>query len=130
MPLDAKGLLITNGLCGPACCALLTASFGLVCGCQFRVEVIGGGGYYPYHVVTPYYTPRRAPPQETCLVLVDIRLGDNHWRKSYVVDKGKGDTIVTFINTFNKVKRTVVGAVSSFNRAMKKVLVYFSPKNK
>lgn len=127
---NAKGLIITGGLGGPACCALLTAGFHLVCGCSFRVEVIGGGGYYPHHVVTPYYTPMRAPAQDSCLVLVDVKLGESHWRKSYVVDKGKGDTIITLINTFNKVKSRVVGAVTSFKRAVKKTIVYFSRRDK
>ena len=96
-----------------------------------EVQVIsGGGGYYPYHVVTPYYTPMRSPAQETCLVIVDVKLGGNHWRKNYVVDKGRGDTIVKIINTINKVKSTLVGAVTKFKRAAKKTIVYFSRKDK
>ena len=128
---NAKGLLITGGLGGPACCAMLTAGFGLVCGCQFQVQVIsGGGGYYPHHVVTPYYTPMRALAQDSCLVLIDVKLADNHWRKSYVVDKGRGDTIIKIINGINRVKSSVVGAATSFKRAIKKAFVYFSDKDK
>jgi hypothetical protein len=127
---NAKGLIITGGLGGPACCALLTANFSLVCGCVFRVEVVGGGGYYPHHVITPYYTPMRAPAQDTCLVLVDVKLGENHWRKSYVVDKGKGDTIVKIIDTINKAKAKFVGMASAITRTAKKVLVYFSSNDK
>ena len=129
---DAKGLIITGGLCGPACCALITANiFSLVCGC--KIEVIppsGGGGYYPYHVVTQYYTPWRAPAQDTCLVLVDIKLGDNHWRKSYVVDRGKGDTIITIVKVFNKLRAGVTAAATSVKRVAKKALVYFTPSDK
>jgi hypothetical protein len=129
----AKGLIITGGLGGPACCALLTANiFSLVCGCSFQVFQPGnaGGGYYPYHVVTPYYTPWRAPAQDTCLVLVDIKLGDNHWRKSYVVDRGRGDTIITIVKVFNKVRAGVTAAATSVKRVAKKALVYFTPKDK
>lgn len=127
---NAKGLIITGGLGGPACCALITAQFSLVCGCDFRVEVVGGGGYYPHHVITPYYTPMRAPAQDACLVLVDIKLGENHWRKSYVVDRGRGDTIIKVMSTFNRIKGKIIGAVTSFNRAVRRTLVYFTRKDK
>jgi hypothetical protein len=127
---DAKGLIITGGLGGPACCALLTANFSLVCGCDFRIVVTGGGGYYPHHVVTPYYTPMRAPAQDTCLVLVDIKLNEHHWRKSYVVDKGKGDTIITIINTFNKIKSRIVSTVTSFDHAIRRTWAYFNSSDK
>jgi len=127
---SAKGLIITGGLGGPACCALLTASFSLVCGCDFRIEVVGGGGYYPHHVVTPYYTPMRAPAQDTCLVIVDIKLQEHHWRKSYVVDKGKGDTIITILDAFNRIKSSIVGTVSTFKRTIKRSWAYFGTKDK
>lgn len=127
---NAKGLIITGGLGGPACCSLITAQFSLVCKCAFQVQIVGGGGYYPYHVITPYYTPQRAPAQDTCLVLVDIKLGDNHWRKSYVVDRGKGDTLIKMMTAFHRYKGKFVGAVTSFNRALKRTYVYFTSNDK
>lgn len=127
----AAGLIITGGLCGPACCALITANiFSLVCGCRLEVITTPGGGYYPYHVVTPYYVPWRSPAQDTCLVLVDIKLGDNHWRKSYVVDRGKGDTIITIVKVFNKIRSGVTAAATSVKRVARKALVYFTPSDK
>jgi hypothetical protein len=63
-------------------------------------------------------------------VLVDVKLGDNHWRKSYVVDKGRGDTIIKIINIYNKVRANIVGAATSFNKIARKALVYFTPKDK
>lgn len=127
---NAKGLIITGGLGGPACCALITAQFSLVCKCSILVVTSPGGGYYPYHVVTPYYTPWRAPAQDTCLVLVDIKLGDNHWRKTYVVDRGKGDTIITIVKVFNKIRSGVTAAATSVKRVARKALVYFTPSDK
>ena len=127
---NAKGLIITGGLGGPACCALLTASFGLVCGCSFRVEVVSGGGYYPHHVVTPYYTPMRSPAQETCLVMVDVKIQNFHWKKSYVVDKGKGDTVISIVDKINKIKSVIVEAVASFSRGIKRMRVSFKEKDK
>lgn len=128
---STKGLIITGGLGGPACCVLLTANiFSLVCGCKLQIITSPGGGYYPYHVVTPYYTPWRAPSQDTCLVLVDVKLGEDHWRKSYVVDRGKGDTIITIVKVFNTIRSGVSAAATSIKRVAKKALVYFTPRDK
>lgn len=148
---NAKGLIITGGLCGPACCALITAQFGLVCGCVF-VEVAppGSGGWAQYPVTnipgvpkgSPYYTP--APKnygKEMRYILVTVKWKEREWKRSYLVSKDVADMLVSVSGVFNKVAVKVRGlfhatgnnvqvAVSGLHRVVKKVIAVLKQDDK
>ncbi len=126
---NAKGLIITNGLGGPACCALLTAGFGtgLVCGCKFQVEIVTGGGPY---IAAPYFSPiGQKLDQETRLVLIRV-VYDNEirWRKQYIIDKPKADILVEIIGFINAIKDKTSILVQNLKQTTAKVIATFVDK--
>lgn len=132
------GAIITKGLGFPACCAIITAPFGLVCGCI--VEPVpppdnaggGGGGLYP--VLPPlYHTPRgqRVPTIDTRLVTITIKMKDKEvWRRKYVVNKYKGDIVVNVINIINRIKEKTSVGVNNIRQVVRRVSVWFKKEDK
>ena len=127
------GLIITKGLGAPACCTLLTANFGLVCGCS--VEIItppvggggGGGGYIP--VRPGYYIPvDRTWTKDTRIVVVTVKMGENTWRKHYVVDEPKAQYLVTVANIINNVAGKVRISIEKIKHISKKIIATFIDK--
>lgn len=98
--------IITGGLGGSACCSILSANFGLNCGCTVEVVIppppifTGGSGGGP---VSGFFVPLPLKmKQQTRMVLVTVKFSqDNAWRRSYVVDVSRADMVVKIINLIN-----------------------------
>lgn len=122
--------IITKGLCAPACCALLTANFGLVCGCHISViepPTGGGGGFIP--VQPGYLIPvDRTWTQSTRIVVINVKLGEHTWRKHYVVDEPKAKYLVTAINIYNTIADKVRISVAKVKQTTKRVFATFLDK--
>ncbi len=128
---NAKGLIITGGLGGPACCALLTAPFSLVCGCVFVQITPGTGGWAQFPVTnipgvppgSAYYTP--APKnygREMRYVVVTLKWSGREWMRRYLVHKDIADMIVTVSGVFSNITVTVKGL---FHATGSNVQVFF-----
>lgn len=130
---SAKGLIVTGGLGGPACCALLTAPFSLVCGCVLiTVSPPGTGGWAQYPVTnipgvppgSAYYTP--APKrygQEMRYIMLTVKWSEREWIRRYLVQKDTADILVSVVGAFNNITVTVKGL---FHATGSNVQVFFS----
>lgn len=118
--------LITKGLGGPACCGIITAQFGINCGCSISVipvpEGKGGGG-----PVAGFYVPLpKKLQQRTKMVLVTVKFSPTWtWRRSYVVHTNKADMIVKVINFANNMKDKVAVGVEKIKTAKRTVAARF-----
>ena len=122
--------IITNGLGGPACCVLLTASFGLVCGCHIVVvSGAGGGGPYPPSAVNPGLIPAdRIWTQGTKIIVVKVNMGEHKWEKHYVVDDPRAKYVITAVKIINTVLEKVRISVAKIKHISKKVIAVFRNK--
>ena len=120
--------IILKGLGGAACCALLTANFGLNCGCSIEVVIpppinTGGGG-----PVGGFFVPfPKKLEQRTRLVLVTVKFSrEMAWRRSYVVDVSRSDMIVKVINIVNSFKDGLSVGVDKIRTAGHTVMAIFN----
>jgi hypothetical protein len=148
---SAKGLIITGGLGGPACCALITAPFGLVCKCVLEVfPPSGGGGWAQYPVTnipgvppgSPYYTPApRNYAEELRYIVLTFTWKNKEWKKGYVVKKSVADFIISVSGAFTNIKVKITGlfhatgnnvkvAVFGLKRVAKKVIAVLKQDDK
>lgn len=115
-------LIITKGLGGPRCCALITAQFGLVCGCKIEVVLPGGGGPYPGSEML--YTPTTTKlNRSTALVIVTVKIKEHTFRKQYVIDREKAEIMVSVREFVNVIKEKIQLKVDNIKEVTKKVIV-------
>lgn len=94
--------IITGGLGAEACCALITAKFGLNCGCFIDIIVPppSGGGAIVHRGIT---VPLRSNIKECDrIVLVTVKFSEQKvWRKRFIVDVCHTDRAVKIVNMIN-----------------------------
>lgn len=120
--------IITKGLGAPACCALITASFGVNCGCSIEIIVpppSGGGGPVP---ISGFYVP--FPKNlEKCdrIVLVTVKITEKMvWRRQYIVDVCNADKMVKAINFANNIKDKLIIGVDQIKHISGRVTAIFT----
>lgn len=123
-------MLITRGLGGPACCTLLTASFGLVCGCTVQVvePPTPGGGGGSFAVEPGIYVPWPKANLRDCdrVVVVTVKFSpEKVWRKSYAVDVCNVNRMVKVINIVNAATRRLAVGVENVKHAARRVTALF-----
>lgn len=118
--------IITKGLGTPACCSLITAQFGLNCGCF--IEIItpppSGGGAIIHRGIT---VPLR-PNIKQCdrIVLVTIKFSEKSvWRKRFIVDVCHTDRMVKVINIVNATMRNVSIGVNNIKKITHSITTIF-----
>jgi hypothetical protein len=104
-------------------------------GCPIEIEIItGGGGGGPYPVVSRgpgYYTlDPRFLTKTTKYVMINVRIGDNQWKKHYVVETDKADLAITIINWANRLKENISVGINHIKRVGGKVTALFSRDDK
>lgn len=112
----AGGLIITKGLGGPACCSLITAVFGLVCGCTFVPPTppsIGGGGPYNPILFTPI---GQKIDNNSKIVMITVTMGEHQWKKMYAIDRDKQAIAAEVYDFFNSVQRNTNISVLDFTK--------------
>lgn len=121
---NSYGGLITNGLCLPACCGMITMHFSLF---KCKVEIVepptGGGGGGGFATGPGYYAvPATTSNLCTKYVIIDIKFTKKYqWRKHYVVDCEKADGIVkvfNFVNTMKSKTRVGIDKIKQSRRAV------------
>jgi hypothetical protein len=122
-------LLITKGLGGPACCAILTAGFGLVCGCTIQVvePPDGGGGGGSYAIEPGIYVPwPKKIPAKSKTVFISVKFSETkRWSRSYVLDAVRADMVVRAINVANAATRKLSVGVENVKHAARRVTALF-----
>lgn len=125
--------IITKGLGGPACCTLIVAQFGLGSVCKVEViippsEAIGSGGGI---AVRGFHVPFPSPiKQNDRIVLITVKVSDNTFRKSYVLDVKKADIIVKISNIIDIMREKVNIGVGGINQLKRTVTAFFTKSNK
>lgn len=122
---NAYGAIITKGLGFPACCYLLTAPFGLACGCEITPVPpnVGTGGSTPVYL-TPLVVPLgQRIDTNTRLVILTIKHRENlKWKKEYIISKRKAAILVEVLNFVNAVKDKTAITVSNLKQAALRVI--------
>lgn len=114
--------IITWGLGAPACCTLLTANFGLACGCTIVVVPGGGGG--GQLTVPEFYTPMTPRwTKTTALVIVTVKIRDNVYRRQYVVDRDKAAILISISNFIDRMKEKAQIGIGKITNATRRVAV-------
>jgi hypothetical protein len=128
--------IITKGLGLPACCAMITANFGLVCGCKIQVinppiDISGGGGG-SYAVAPGIYVPwPKSVQKNTKMVLITVKFNqDKTWRQSYIISTRKADIVVRVIGIVNAMTAKLQVGVRQLKHAARKVTAAFTNRNK
>lgn len=127
--------LITKGLGMPACCALLTANFGLICGCSIAIiepPPGGGGGGGSYAVEPGIYVPwpKKITPKSK-MVLVTVKFSpEKTWRRSYVLPNTQANILVKAFNVVNSATAKMTVGVNQLKLATKRVTALFKRDDK
>jgi len=128
IPTHTYSAIITKGLCFPACCALLTANFGLICGCQIVVVVEEAKGGGPFHIPA-YFTPiGQKIDTNTRMVMITVTTREHQWKKMYVVDRKKAAILIEIIGFINTIKDKTSIAVHGLKQAVRTVTAWFVDK--
>ena len=119
--------IITRGLGLPACCGIITASFGLMCGCTIEVIIPpagGGGGSF----VSPSFLVPFPENMKKCdrIILITVKFSEkNTWRKQFMVDVCNADKIVKVINIVNNMKDKISVGIDKIKQITRIVTTKF-----
>lgn len=128
---DTLGGILTNGLMGNGCTAMILGPFRLKVFIKVTDAVTtkrpGGSGVAgpaPIHIPTGYDAPlQRDEPKKRVDIMVI--LGDKKIERTYVVTKARSERIVEIANFINKTFEQFSVTVSKMRRVMHEVKIRF-----
>lgn len=115
-----------------ACCGLLTMGLGVFyCTIAVVTPTGQGGGGGPYPTSAEFLVPfPKELKQTTRMVLITVKIGEQSWRKSYVVQRNKAEIVLRVMNLINTAKDKMFVGVDSIKKASRRVSAVFRRTDK
>jgi hypothetical protein len=119
---NGYGLIITKGL-GGGICTLISAQFGLICGCRVTIvtpPVGGGGGNIMVHGF-PLSFPIKTKSCER-IVLITVNIKEKQFRQQFVMDVCNTDKLVSVVNMISGINQRATVTLSGLMNSSKKLI--------